>query len=236
MTTPVRGFRLPRCPTCCVPSASCLCALTPRLRASVHFWVLIHPDEARKTTNTARLLQATLPQTRLFPWRRTEAPAGLWPLVSSPLVQPYVLCPDGDVQLFEHLQARPWLPERAPAFILVDGTWSQARKMLYHSPYLQGIPRLAIQPEAPSIYTLRRQVGTQHLSTVEAAMALLAQCGEGLASEVLRAYFRLFLAHSMAARHGHRLTTPLPEVEYLLAYQRQHSERSTHAWANALSR
>lgn len=216
-----RGFKLLRCPTCCVPTDSCLCALTPRLHASVHFWVLIHPDEHRKTTNTARLLRATLPSTRLFPWQRTEPPPALLPLLTTPLVQPYVLCPEGDVQLFEHLTARPWLPDRAPAFVLVDGTWSQARKMLHHSPYLQGVPRMALRPEVPSIYTLRRQADAQHLSTVEVAIALLAQCGEENASQLLHAYFRVFMAHTMAARHGHRLTTPLPEIDRLLASQRQ---------------
>ena len=131
---------------------------------------------------------------------------------------PYLLVPQGDVTLFEELRARPWLPDRVPAFVLLDGTWSQARKMLQRSPYLQGIPRIAIQPGAPSTYRLRCQRCVQHLSTVEVAIALLEQVEEVIASRVLHAYFRVFVERSMAARHGHRPTKSLPEMAQLLAY------------------
>jgi tRNA-uridine aminocarboxypropyltransferase len=105
---------------------------------------------------------------------------------------PYLLVPQGDVALFEGLRERPWLPDSVPAFVLLDGTWTQARKMLHRSPYLQGIPRMAIQPKTPSIYRLRCQRCPQHLSTVEVAIALLEQLGEMAASRVLHAYFRVF--------------------------------------------
>jgi DTW domain-containing protein YfiP len=136
---------------------------------------------------------------------------------------PYLLVPQGDVRLFEGLRERPWLPARVPAFVLLDGTWSQASKMLHRSPYLQGIPRMAMQPRTPSTYRLRRQRYAQHLSTVEVAIALLAQLGEVTASTVLHAYFRVFAEQCMATRHGHTLTRPLPEMAQLLAYN-EHSQ------------
>jgi DTW domain-containing protein YfiP len=105
-----------------------------------------------------------------------------------------------------------------PAFVLLDGTWNQARKMLHRSPYLQGISRMAIQPRAPSTYRLRCQRCAQHLSTVEVAIALLEQLDEMTASRVLQAYFCVFAESCMAARHGHRLTKSLPEMAQLLAY------------------
>src|SRR5262249_19145088 len=92
------------------------------------------------------------------------------------------------------------------------------RKMLHRSPYLQGIPRMAIQPRAPSTYRLRCQRCAQHLSTVEVAIALLEQLDEMTASRVLHAYFRVFTETCMAARHGHALTQSLPEMAQLLAY------------------
>jgi len=110
-----------------------------------------------------------------------------------------------------------------PAFVLLDGTWSQATKMLHRSPYLQGIPRMAIQPRAPSTYRLRCQRCGQHLSTVEVAIALLEQLDEMTASRVLHAYFRVFAETCMAARHGHPLTKSLPEMAQLLAYNSPHA-------------
>jgi DTW domain-containing protein YfiP len=77
---------------------------------------------------------------------------------------------------------------------------------------------MAMQPRTPSTYRLRRQRYAQHLSTVEVAIALLAQLEEVTASTVLHAYFRVFAEQCMATRHGHTLTRPLPEMAQLLAY------------------
>ncbi len=213
-----RGYRLLRCPTCYLPPDVCICACTPTIHTPAQFWLLMHPEEYRKPTNTARLIGASIPHTRFFPWYRTAPPAGLMTLLRAPRFLPYLLVPQGDATLFEGLREHPWLPDSVPAFVLLDGTWSQARKMLHRSPYLQGIPKMAIQPRAPSTYRLRCQRCTQHLSTVEVAIALLEQLGEMTASRVLHAYFRLFAEACMAARHGHPLTKSLPEMAQLLAY------------------
>jgi DTW domain-containing protein YfiP len=219
--TAARGYRLLRCSTCYLPPDMCVCACTPTIHTPVQFWLLMHPDEWHKPTNTARLIGASIPQTRCFPWYRTAPPAGLITLLREPRFMPYLLVPQGDATLFEHLREGPWLPDRVPAFVLLDGTWSQARKMLHRSSYLRGIPRMAIHPRAPSTYRLRCQRCTQHLSTVEVAIALLEQVEEATASRVLHAYFRVFAERSMAARHGHRPTPSLPEMAQLLAYNSQ---------------
>jgi len=213
-----RGYRLLRCSTCYLPLDGCICACTPTIHTPAQFWLLIHPEEYRKSTNTARLIGASIPHTRFFSWYRTTPPAGLIALLGDRRFMPYVLVPQGDATLFERLRERPWLPGRVPAFVLLDGTWSQATKMLHRSPYLQGLPRIAIQPRAPSIYRLRCQRCAQHLSTVEVAIALLEQLEEDTASSILQAYFRVFAERCMAARHGHLLKKSLPEMAQLLAY------------------
>jgi len=216
--TAARGYRLLRCSSCYLPPDVCICACTPTIHTPAQFWLLIHPDECRKPTNTARLIGASIPHTRFFAWYRTTPPAELIALLTDRQFTPYLLVPQGEVTLFERLRERPWLPDRVPAFVLLDGTWSQARKMLHRSPYLQGIPRMAIQPDIPSTYRLRCQHCVQHLSTVEVAIALLAQLDEVTASSILRAYFCVFAESCLAARHGHRLTKSLPEMAQLLAY------------------
>jgi hypothetical protein len=50
------------------------------------------------------------------------------------------------------------------------------------------------------------------------AIALLEQLDEVTASNILRAYFCVFAESCMAARHGHSLRKPLPEMAQLLAY------------------
>jgi len=216
--TAARGYKLLRCSTCSLPPDGCICPLTPTLHTQAQFWLLIHPDEYVKPTNTARLIGASIPHTRFFPWHRTAPPTELIALLTDRRFMPYLLVPHGDATLFEGLRERPWLPDRVPAFVLLDGTWSQASKILNRSPYLQGIPRMSIQPGAPSAYRLRRQRCVQHLSTVEVAIALLAQSEDSPASSVMRAYFHVFIERAMAARHGHPLRKHLPEMVQLLAY------------------
>jgi DTW domain-containing protein YfiP len=131
---------------------------------------------------------------------------------------PYLLVPSGDATLFERLHERPWLPDRVPAFVLLDGTWSQASKIFNRSPYLQSLPRMSIQPGAPSTYRLRRQRCAQHLSTVEVAIALLEQSEGPTASSVLQAYFRVFAESYMATKYGHLPKKHLPEMVQLRAY------------------
>jgi DTW domain-containing protein YfiP len=203
--TVARGYKLQRCTRCYLPLDGCICALTPTLHTQSQWWILIHPDEYTKPSNTARLIGATIPHTRFFPWHRTAPPTALMALLRESRFMPYLLFPHGDPTLFAHLRARPWLPDRAPAFVLLDGTWSQARKIFSRSPYLHHLPRMALQPLRPSAYTLRHQRCATHLCTVEVAIALLEQLEEPTASSVLQAYFRLFAASYMAARHGHRL-------------------------------
>jgi DTW domain-containing protein YfiP len=189
----------------------------------MQFWLLMHPNEGRKPTNTARLIAAAMPHTRVFVWQHTAPPSGLLDLLGSPCFAPYVVFPHGDIARFEHLPEDPWHAKKVPAFVLLDGTWSQTRKMFVHSMYLRGVPCLTLPPMTPSAYTLRRQGCTGYLSTVEVAIALLAQMGHGEASNILRAYFRVFTASGLAARQGRPLPELLPEMQQLLEYRCRHS-------------
>jgi DTW domain-containing protein YfiP len=79
------------------------------------------------------------------------------------------------------LPAPPPLPPGAlddPArlrLVVIDGTWRKSRRMLYDSPWLQGLPRLALAAPPPSRYRIRRARGEGQLSTFEATLLALAQ-------------------------------------------------------------
>jgi DTW domain-containing protein YfiP len=214
-----RGYKSVRCAVCQLPTARCICRFTPSIHTSIRFWLLMHPDEGRKPTNTARLIAAAMPHTQVFVWQRLVPPPGLLDLLGSSCFAPYVVFPHGDSTRFGRLSVDPWHAKKIPAFVLLDGTWSQTRKMFVRSPYLRGIPCLTLPPAAPSAYTLRRQGRTGYLSTVETAIALLAQMGNEAASHILRAYFRVFTASGLAARQGRPLPGPLPEMQQLLEYR-----------------
>lgn len=181
----------------------CVCAFTPTIPTWVQFWILMHPKERLKPTNTARLIAATMPQTRIFLWERTNPPEAFVALLQDAQFRPYLLFPGGDPQTFARFSAPVHAAPQTPAFILLDGTWPQARKMLLRSPYLYGVPRLTIHPQAPSAYRLRQQHYAEHLSTVEVAIALLHQVEEAAAGTLLSTYFQAFVDAVMTTRHGH---------------------------------
>ena len=63
---------------------------------------------------------------------------------------------------------------KKPLFILLDGTWPEARKMFNKSPYLDGFPVLAIKPDALSTYGMRVAHSDEHLCTAEVAACAFA--------------------------------------------------------------
>lgn len=57
--------------------------------------------------------------------------------------------------------------------VVLDGTWSQASKLLKENPRLASLPKLSFQPDTPGRYRIRREPTDMHLSTVEAIAAVL---------------------------------------------------------------
>jgi DTW domain-containing protein YfiP len=74
-------------------------------------------------------------------------------------------------------------------WLLLDATWQEAAKMLRQSPYLQSCYRLAIEPESPSVYRLRRNQKEGALCTAEVVMELLQQRGYAQEKEQLKLLF-----------------------------------------------
>jgi hypothetical protein len=57
--------------------------------------------------------------------------------------------------------------------VVVDGTWSQARKLLKQNPFLKELPRIGLSPVRPSNYRIRAEPSVECLSTIEALVHLL---------------------------------------------------------------
>ena len=89
---------------------------------------------------------------------------------------------------------------KRPLFILLDGTWSEARKMFRKSPYLEHLPVLSLEPEQLSRYKLRRSKRDDHFCTAEVAALCLELAEDQQASEVLDAYLDVFSTHYLAAK------------------------------------
>ena len=154
------------CPDCLRAACVCACLRRPGvpLTAAVQLLILQHPREQREAKGTARLLH--------------QAVAGSQLLVGAAWPEP--LPAVGNVGLARRdLLLYPATPGDAalPAPPPLDAAWRKSRRMLYDSPALQCLPRLALSAPPPSRYRIRRARGEGQLSTFEAALQTLAQLG-----------------------------------------------------------
>jgi len=169
--------------------------------------LLMADTEPLKPSNTGWLVADVVADTFAFGWARTETDPMLLTLLADPQWQPYVVFP-GEYALPErvvHTVQQPGPPGdgsgKRPLFILLDGTWAEARKMFRRSPYLAALPVLSLQPERLSEYKLRRSRRVEHLCTSEVAALCLALAGEHQAGQTLTAYLDVFTHHYLRARN-----------------------------------
>jgi DTW domain-containing protein YfiP len=77
-------------------------------------------------------------------------------------------------------------------FIIVDGTWQEARKIYNKSPYLKKAQRLQLTGSKPSGFILRRNQIAGGLCTAECIIELLMIKQHYSEAEVLKSAFHLF--------------------------------------------
>ena len=195
-----RGSRAVRCASCRLIPSHCICAWRPRVEAQSAVCLLMHDVEALKPSNTGWLIADVVADTTAFGWLRTEVDPALPALLSEPHWQPYLVFP-GEYAAPERVTGEVEVaPGKRPLFVLLDATWTEARKMFRKSPYLDSLPVLSFKPEQLSRYRLRRSTRGDHLCTAEVAALCLELAGDRRAGEALGAYLDVFSQHYLAAK------------------------------------
>ena len=92
-------------------------------------------------------------------------------------------------------------------FILVDGTWHEARKIHQRSPYLRKVRRVCLKPAGLSRYNLRKNQKEACLCTAECVIEILRSTGRIEQAERLQERFLAFIRPPGAMRGA----APLPE-------------------------
>ncbi|MCW6054684.1 DTW domain-containing protein [Pseudomonas syringae] len=196
-----RGSRAPRCPECRVISSYCLCEWRPSVAADSGICLLMYDTEPLKPTNTGWLIADVIQDTHAFLWSRIEVDEQLLALLDDPQWQPYIVFPGEFVAEERVVNRVSRLDGKRPLFILLDATWTEARKMFRKSPYLEQFPVLSPEPEQISRYRLRRSRRDDHFCTAEVAALCLELAGDAIASGVLDAYLDVFSAHYLGAKY-----------------------------------
>jgi DTW domain-containing protein YfiP len=162
--------------------------------------LLMADIEPLKPSNTGWLIADVVCDTFAFAWARTEVDPALLALLNAPQWQPYVVFPGefaDPTRVVHHVAAHN---VQRPLFILLDGTWDEARKMFRKSPYLARFPVLSLQPEQLSRYRLRRAQSEAHLCTAEVGALCLDLAQDVYAAETLNAYLDVFTDHYLKAK------------------------------------
>ena len=198
-----------RCAGCRLAVGHCLCALRPVVATRSGVCLLMGDIEPLKPSNTGWLIADVVADTFAYGWARTAVDPALIALLADPQWQPYVVFP-GEFVAPERVVTR--LAQRdgtlaaddpqgkRPLFILLDGTWPEARKMFRKSPYLAHLPVLSLQPDQLSRYRLRRSTRDDHFCTSEVAALCLELAGEMHTAQTLEAYLEVFTLHYLLAK------------------------------------
>ncbi len=217
-----RGSFVTRCEACRLPSLNCLCPYKVAAASETRVWLLTHPYEHYKPTNTGRLIGDILDTTEVFTWYRTEPDPTLLARLEDPRFAPFVVFPDDQPDYAERVVGPDAVRSakregRIPVLILLDGTWRQARRMFRKSPYLERLPVLPLHSERTTRYRLRKSASSAHLCTAEVAAELLHQTGDGEAAATLDDYFDAFNDSYAASRRHGKLEAPTAAMKRLLA-------------------
>jgi DTW domain-containing protein YfiP len=207
-----RGSGGGRCAGCRLVASHCLCGLRPQVSTRAGVCLLMGDIEALKPSNTGWLVADVVADTWAFPWSRITVDPALLELLADPQWQPYVVFPGEFVEaerVVTDLQTEEASDEatapgakKKPLFVLLDGTWSEARKMFNKSRYLDGFPVLSLHPDQVSNYRLRRSSRDDHFCTAEVGALCLELAGEGRAAEALSAWLGVFSEHYLKLKQN----------------------------------
>ena len=154
------------------------------------FTLLTHTKELGKRSNTGQLVVDVLGDAaEQVPWDRMNPPEKLLAEIEAGGVALVYPGPaderDGDLSGITR-------------FILIDGTWHEARRIHQRSPYLQRIRRVNLVPSGRSRYNLRKNQKEACLCTAECVIEVLRCAGERAAADTLEERFLAFIKKSGA--------------------------------------
>ena len=194
------GSRVPRCEGCRLPAGHCLCGHICAQHTDAGVCLLMGDIEPLKPSNTGWLIADVVRDTWAFGWSRTEVDPGLLQLLADPAWRPVVVFPSEYASPDRVVEAPIPSAGKRPLFVLLDGTWAEARKMFRKSPYLDRLPVLSLQPEQLSTYRLRRSTRDDHLCTSEVAATCLDLAGDVQAARLLSTHLDLYTQHYLQAK------------------------------------
>ena len=177
-----------RCDRCLQQVAHCACGLIPTIQTATHFLLIRHWKERRKPSNTGRLVDYALVNSRLIDY---GAPGEPWDPSVLDLTNAALLFPSEDAETCTIV------PD---AVVVIDGSWPQARKLVNKLPGLKELPRLSVAPLDGHRTRLRTPPLADGMSTIEAVAAAIDWIDGQPSGEPLRTLYDQIVMGAVAAR------------------------------------
>ncbi|CAN5259742.1 tRNA-uridine aminocarboxypropyltransferase [soil metagenome] len=182
-----------------------MCALRSTLACRSAVCLVMAPFEPLKPSNTGWLVADVVADTSAFLWSRTTLDPALEALLADPRRQPYLVFPGEFVEADRIVRELPGIdaPQaKPPLFVVLDGTWSEARRMFRRSPWLNRFPVLSLDATHASRYRLRQADRDHHLCTSQVVAHCLAMAGDHRAAETLEATLDVFSERYLRANQS----------------------------------
>ncbi|NQZ12743.1 MAG: DTW domain-containing protein [Algicola sp.] len=199
-----RGKNQIRCELCLLPQKHCTCEFRQLLDSNTAFLLIMYDNEVLKPSNSGRLIADLIPETHAYLWSRLEPAPQMLALIENPDYQPFVVFPaeyaNEQQTVLNDLPPGTLTPGKTPLFILLDGSWREAKKIFRKSPYLHQLPLLCFTPKTLAKYGLRKNSRDFQLGTAEVGSLVLHAAGEDNNAVTLDAWFELFIESSIYAR------------------------------------
>lgn len=175
------------CPRCRRPQRVCYCLNLTPVDTHTRVVLLQHPRERRVPIGTARIARLALANSELHVGVDFANDARVTAVAKGEAGRVAILYPTPDARPVEEFKGQ------IDTLIVVDGTWSTAKKLFERNAPLAALPRIRLQPSKPGNYRIRREPAAHCLATVEAVAEVLSALeGESANFDpMLRAFDRM---------------------------------------------
>jgi DTW domain-containing protein YfiP len=146
----------------------CVCEACAPVQNRTGVTILQHPTEVGHAKGTVRILARCLTNLRVFTGETPEHfhQAGFNSVTGSH--HPALLFPGPGSEAIETSDV-----SQVDHWIILDGTWRKAAKILHQNPALSSLPQFHFASPPASAYAIRKAPGKHHLATAEAVAYLL---------------------------------------------------------------
>ncbi len=210
------GQKLNLCLICRRRLLTCVCAYLRPFETRSRFIILMHPMEFKKEkVGTGRFSHLILKNSEIIVDVGFDENSRFLEVLSDPSYKTVILYPGDETIDLSHSESKVKLGNKPLQFIVIDGTWPCAKKMMKLTTKLHGLERVSFNTLRISEFQVKHQPMPGCLSTVESIHQVLLDLNQlGLESnegreENLMDVFRKTVQQQMElaqdpARQGYR--------------------------------